>query len=143
MINVTNKLLKAWYELLSGNISVPVYMIDAPASEEGDYVLVRPESGTKIPNAHAYRSQPVIIVEIVTRNKTMIDYTTAGDIDTGIGQLVYDDPATHNLPAQDDIQISRCEKGDQTYLPEDDGTNKHNRIITRWLHVVEELVNQS
>lgn len=143
MINVTNRILKAWYELLNGNLSVPVYRMDAPISEEGHYVVLRVESDTDTPYNHKFVSNPVVITEVVTRFQTMIDDSKAGDIDEEICQLLYSDPAHHLLPVQDDIQITSVHRRDATYLPEDDGSNRYLRLITRNVHRVEQLVNQS
>lgn len=144
MINVTNKVLKAWYELLNGNISVPVYRIDAPATETGNYVLLRVESDTNTPNNHKWIDNPVIITEVVTKFQTMINASLAGDIDSEIAELLFPElPGQHALPAQDDIQIVSVQRRDATYLPEDDGTNRYHRLITRNVHRVGQLVNES
>ena len=143
MINVTNRVLKAWYELLNGNLSVPVYRVDAPATEEGNYVLLRVESNSDTPNNHKFISRPVVITEVVTKFSVMIDDSLAGDIDEEIGGLLYSSPSVHNLPAQDDIQIIHVQRQDATYLPEDDGTFRYHRLITRNIHRVEQLQTQS
>lgn len=143
MINVTNRVLEAWYRLLNANISVPVYRMDAPASETGNYVLLRVESDTDTPNNHKFISNPVVITEVVTKFEIMINDSLAGEIDEEIAELVLPTPAQHNLPTIDDIQITSVQRRDATYLPEDDGTNRYLRLITRNVHRVEQLVNQS
>jgi hypothetical protein len=139
MQNVTNKVMQAWYTLLNGNLSVPVFMVSVPASHEGHYVLIRPESDTETANNHKWISNPVIITEVVTQFETIVDYTVAADIDEEIGTLLYDNPSHHNLPAQDDIQITSVKRRDATYLPEE----KVYSLITRNVHRVEQLINQS
>lgn len=143
MINVTNRVLKAWFELLNGNLSVPVYRTDAPSTEEGNYVLLRVESNSDTPNNHKFISNPVVITEVVTKFSIMIDDSLAGDIDEEIGELLYSSPAQHNLPSQDDIQITSVQRQDATYLPEDDGTFRYQRLITRNVHRVEQLQTTS
>lgn len=144
MRNVTNKVVKAWYELLNGNLSVPVYRTDAPATEAGNYVLLRVESDTDASNNQKFVSTPVVISEVVTKFSIMIDDSLAPDIDSEIADLLFPTtPGLHALPAQDDISISYVERRDITYLPEDDGTNRYLRLITRNVHRVEQLVNQS
>jgi hypothetical protein len=143
MINVTNKILKAWHELLNGNLSVPVYRLDAPISEDGNYVLLRVESDTDVPNNHKWVSTPVIISEVVTRFATITDDSMAGDIDSEIAELLYDSPSQHNLPSQDGVQIVSVKRRDQTYLPEDDGSNRYLRLIVRNVHRVEQIIEQS
>lgn len=143
MINVGNRVLKAWYELLDGNTSVSVYRTDVPISETGNYILLRIESDSDTPNNHKFISNPVIITEVVTKFVTMIDDSLAATIDGEIAALLYSSPAQHNLPAQEDIQITSVQRRDATYLPEDDGTNRYYRLITRNVHRVEQLINQS
>lgn len=145
MINVTNKILKAWYELLNGNLSVPVYRLDAPASEKGNYVLLRIESDTDRSNNSGFVNVPVVITEVVTRFDTMIDDSVAADIDSEISELLYTStPGHHSLPAQEDINIVSVTRRDATYLPEDDGAiPRIHRLITRNVHRVEQFINQS
>ncbi|MBL7739052.1 MAG: hypothetical protein JNK14_07525 [Chitinophagaceae bacterium] len=139
MRNITNKILKAWYELLSGNISVPVYRTDAPASQEGNYVLLRVESDSDTTNNSKFVSNPVIITEVVTKFKAAIDDGVAAEIDDEIGALLFSAPGQHNLPEQDDIQITQVTRQNTTYLPEDDGTFRYHRLITRNVHRVVQL----
>lgn len=140
MINVVNKIVNAWATLLHNNISVPVYVIDAPTTETGDYVLIRPESdGDQNTNNHHFVSNPVIITEVITRFQAMINYTRAGEIDNEIALLLTDRPGTHNLPSQDGISITIVRRQNATYLPEDDGVGRILRLITRNVHRVEQL----
>jgi len=136
MINVSTRILKAWFELLNSNLSVPVYRYDAPRTENGNYVLLRMESDTDTPNNHKFSNNPVVITEVVTRFETMIDDAVAGNIDSEIAGLLYTSPSVHNLPAQSDIQIVYVQRRDATYLPEDDGENRYFRLITRNIHKV-------
>lgn len=136
MINVTNKVLTAWYELLSGNISVPVYRTDAPPEEEGNYVIIRAESETDLTNNTFFVTAPVIITEVITKFKARIDDGLAAEIDSEIGALVKPSPGLHGLPTQTGILISDVRRENNTVLPEDDGTFRYNRIITRNLHRV-------
>lgn len=137
--NIVIKVLNAWYELLNGNISKPVYRVDAPATEEGDYVLLRVESETDSTNNARHVSNPVLIVEVVTKHAIMIDDTVAPGIEDEIMQLVFSNPGVHNLPQQDGIQITDVRKRDSTYLNEDDGTRRIHRLISRWTHRVAQL----
>lgn len=141
MINVANKVLKAWFDMLSGFISVPVYRTDAPPTEQGDYVLLRIESDTDA-NTNNQRniSNPVIITEVVTRFSKRIDDGLAVEIDNEIALLLSSTPATHNLPSQDGIAITRVRRSNATYIPEDDGTFRYMRLVTRNTHRVEQLV---
>lgn len=143
MRNVTGKLLKAWYELLNGNISVPVYRSDSDPKDEGHYVLLRIESDSDNSNNHSFVTNPVIITEVITRFAVRIDDQVVIDIDNEIGVLLKSRSATHNLPVQDDIQIVDVRRSNATYINEDDGTLRYHRLITRNVHRVVQLVNES
>lgn len=136
MKNVIGKLLAAWFELLNGNISVPVYRTDAPPTEEGNFVLLRAESDTDVSNNQNFVTTLVIITEVITKFNARIDDGLAVSIDDEIGQLVKPTSATHALPAQAGIQIVDVRRSNSTVLPEDDGTFRYNRIITRNVHRV-------
>jgi hypothetical protein len=140
MINVGNKILKAWYEMLNNQLSVPVFRTDAPAEQEGNYVIIRIESdSSNNTNNQRFISNPVVITDVVTKFKTEIDDGLAVDIDNEISLLLHSTPATHNLPSQDGIGITRVRRESATYLPEDDGTFRYMRIVTRNTHRVEQL----
>lgn len=139
MINPAHKILSAWFALLNGNLSVPVFRTDAPADYEGNYVIIRIESATDTPNNHVFISNPVLITEVVTSSQIMLDDSVAPMIDEEIGTLLYSSPRQHRLPAQTGIQITSVQRRDATYLPEDDGTKRFLRLITRNIHRVEQL----
>lgn len=138
-INITNAVMKAWYELLNGNLTVPVYRVDAPASQEGNYVLLRVESESNRTNNSRFVTNPVVITEVVTKFAAAIDDGVAGDIDSEIADLLFPLVGQHSLPPQDDIQITDVIRANATYLPEDDGTFRYHRLITRNLHRVVQL----
>lgn len=143
MINVTNKLMKAWYELLNGNLTVPVYRVDAPSSQEGNYVLLRVESDSNRTNNSRFVTNPVIITEVVTKFAAAIDDGVAGEIDSQIAELLFPVVGQHGLPAQDDIQITDVIRANATYIPEDDGTFRYHRLVTRNVHRVVQLAEGS
>lgn len=136
MKNVTGKLLTAWFTLLNGQTSVPVYRTDAPPEEEGNYILLRVESETDNSNNQKFVTNPVIITEVITKFNARIDDGLAPEIDDEIGTLLKSNSATHNLPAQPGIQITDVRRENSTTLNEDDGTFRYNRIITRNIHRV-------
>jgi hypothetical protein len=148
MINVSTRILNAWYQLLGGHISVPVYRYEAPPTEEGNYVVLRVESDTNTPNKQRFFNNPVVITDVVTRFRggERINDELAQQIDEEIGVLLFGQPVPtvkHNLPDQDDIQILSVERQSATYLPENDGTDRYLRIVTRNVHRVEQLINES
>jgi hypothetical protein len=144
MINPGAKILKAWFDLLDGSLSVPVYRTDAPYTETGNYVLLRLESSTELSNKHHFITRPVIITEVVTKFDSMIDDSIAIEIDSEISSLLKTTVGRHNLPDQDGIEINGVSRVNQTILPEDNGSSpKINRLITRNVHIVSELVDES
>lgn len=143
MRNTAGLVMNSWYELLNGNISVPVYRMDAPPEQDGHYVLIRVESDGERSNNQAFVTNPVIITEVVTKFRARIDDGLAIEIDSEIGVLLKTNAATHNLPSQDDIEIVQVRRLNATYINEDDGTHRYHRLITRNLHRVVQLVNES
>lgn len=141
MINPGGKILAAWYSLLNGSLPIPVYRTDAPPDAPEQYVLLRLESSTDARNNHSNVTNPVLITEIVTRFDARIDDEQIFFYDTLIGQALSSSPATHNLPIQSGIQIVTVVRRDQTVLPEDDGTYRYNRLITRNVHRVLETAS--
>lgn len=135
--------MNSWYQLLNGNISVPVCRTDAPSDYDGHYVIIRVESDNDRSNNQAFVTTPVIITEVVTKFGTRIDDGLAIEIDSEIGVLLKTKTGTHNLPAQGDIEIVEVRRSSATYINEDDGTNRYHRLITRNLHRVVQLVNES
>ena len=135
MNNVTNKVLKAWFELLNGKISVPVYRTDAPP-DAINYVLLRAESETDKTNNAKFVTAPVIITEVVCLFNARIDDSLAPGIDDEIAGLLFSAPGKNSLPIQSGIQISGVHRLNATYLPEDDGTFRIHRLITRNVHRV-------
>lgn len=143
MMNVANKVMAAWYQMLNGNISVPVYRVDAPPEERGNYVLLRVESETESSNNHQHVTKPVLITEVVTRDHVRIDDSVAADIDGEISGLLYGPggPSDIQLPQQDDIQFSEVRRSNATYIQEDDGRYRYYTIATRNVHRVVQLIN--
>lgn len=142
MINPGHLILKAWFELLDGEISVPVYRTDAPPEETGNYVLLRMESSTDRRNNHFNVTSPVLITEVVTKYANRINDAEVFEIDSEIGTLLSSTAATHNLPEQEGIQIVSVIRQSVTVIPEDDGTHRYNRLITRNIHRVVQLVTE-
>lgn len=143
--NVTGKLLKSWYEMLNTYIpGVNIYRSDVSSSEDGHYIIIRPESGITKSNNQKHVTSEVIITEVVAQFTTSIDDEIAIQIDNQIAGLLFPGgPGPHGLPAQDDIEISSVIRQNATYLQEDDGTRRYNRIITRNVHRIVQLSEAS
>ena len=137
MIDEDILLLNAWYQLLNGNISLPVYRTDAPP-DATDYVLLRTESSSDRSNNTRFGNELVIITEVVTRfgSGEIINETAAHQVNSEIGQLVLPTPSKHNLPPQGGIQVVTIKRQNKQAFPEDDGSNRYYRVITRNIHRV-------
>lgn len=135
-MNVGNKILKSWYDLLNGEISVPVYRVNAPPSAKWNHVIIRKESETETWIKSAFIKNPIVVVDIVTKFHTVINDSIVDEIDSEIDELYVTLPGRNNLPEQDGIQISLVKKEQTIYLDEDDGTNKIYRHITRYSHAI-------
>jgi hypothetical protein len=138
MINVSTKILDAWYSMLNGQLSidgtsVPVYRTDAPQDAPAFYVVLRVESSTDRSTNSSFVTYPVLISEVVTRFSSgeLIRDDIAASIDSQIATLIKPTPSTIGLTAQSGIQIVSVSRNDETYLPEDDGINRYFRLITR------------
>lgn len=143
--NITGKLLASWYELLNGFVpGVNIYRSDVASSETNHHIILRPESETTASNNQKHVTNVVIITEVVAIFTTAIDDQIAIDIDRQIASLLFQSgPGLHSLPAQDDIEISTVIRQNSTYLQEDDGVRRYNRIITRNVHRVVQLSEAS
>jgi len=131
MINAQNPLMKAWYELLSGNISVPVYRTSAPLDEKGNYVLIRFESENEDHIKLGIWQRMVVIIDIVTRFKNTVTDESANIIDGEISGL-YRSLTGNNLPEQSGIQISNVYRESVRGLQEYDGAEYYYRLVARY-----------
>ncbi len=136
MRNIKNKLMNAWYQMLNGQISVPVYRVDAPPDYEGHYVLLRYESSTYDNNNRDFVDLPVIITEVVTKFPTRIDDGLSADIDDEIAQLLMPSIGHSGLPPQEGIHIVDVRRLNATEIQEDDGTFRYLTLATRNVHRV-------
>lgn len=135
--NITNKVMKAWYEMgTAGSLSVPLYRGDVPAAEEGNYVLLRVESETDNTNNSKFVTNPVIITDVVTKFRVAVKDGVAADIDSELATLLFPSPGQLGLPVQSGIQITEVVRSNATYLYEDDGAFRYHRLITRNRHRV-------
>jgi hypothetical protein len=133
MINTTGLLMNAWYQLLSGVVSV--YKEDVPENVEGNYVLLRAEGGTSMNNKRSFADETVIVVDIVTQVQTMIDRSEVETIDNTINGLIL--PTMQNgLTAQSGMQIHNVKRETFAYITETDGEKKYYRKVSRYTHTV-------
>jgi hypothetical protein len=137
MINYGRLILKAWFEMLDGVVSKPVYRTDADSAETGHYFLIRIESNTTRNTNSSFVNNPVVIIEAITRFENKIDDAVACDMMIEVDQLIFPDPSRNGLPVQTGMQVVKVTKQTETVLAEDNGSfPKINRIVARYLHTV-------
>lgn len=133
-----NLLMDAWYNLIE-NISVPVYRIDVPEDEKGDYVILRPESGTGQNNKRSINDDVVIITDVVTRFVNNVDGSVAEAIDKEIFDLVLPNPQGHGLSDPSGMQILNVKRENFDYLEEFD-VQKYYRKVSRYVHRIHQTI---
>lgn len=133
MIDVQDKLMTAWVELLDGSISVPVYDTSVPDTHSGNYVVLRLESETEQPISSRYWTKPVMVVDIITVFQTVIDPKIARGIANEIAGLVGVMEGV-SLPEQTGMQIGNVYKVSTIPIEEFDGSKYYYRIVARYKH---------
>ena len=132
--NPVYDLLTAWYNLLDGAISVPVYKEQAPAEVSGNYVLLRAESHTQQRNKGLFLSTVVVIVEVVTEFAVAINTATCNEINSEITELLFPTPASHSISLPNH-QVQTITLQNSTYLAED-ADKKYYTKISRYEHLI-------
>ena len=136
MINTMNPLLNSWFSLIGGALGTTSVFISesVPESYTGHYVELRCEGETEDDTKHSFRSDNVVITDIVTQFNMAIDKTFAESIDGIIKNLVRPTPGSIGLPAQSGIQILSVIPETTTYLEEYSSGKKYYRKIVRYKH---------
>lgn len=135
MIAVDDKVMNSWYSLLNGVISVPVYVEGSvPESEGGNYVELRVESESEDDTKHSFRSDLVIITDIVTRFELAPNRSVASGIDNEIKTLIKSTSGINNLATQSGIQILNVIPSDSNFIQEYDSGTIYYRKIVRYTH---------
>ena len=135
MIAVDDKVMNSWQELLDGVISVPVFIEGSvPEDEKRNYVELRVESETQDDTKHSFRSDLVIIADIVTRFSISPNRSVASGIDNEIKTLIKSVPGLNNLVAQSGIQILHVVPSDASFLQEYQSGIIYYRKIVRYTH---------
>lgn len=134
MRNEVGKLLNAYYQCLKTIPSVNVYQVMADAEDEGNYILLRAESETDASNKSSFVTNPIVVMDIVTRHEGAIDASVVDTIDNQARQLLFPTRKTIGLPAQSGIQILNVRAESSTYLDGFDGSVYEHRKITRFFN---------
>lgn len=136
MIAVDDKLMDSWYALIGNALSVEVYKEGSvPESEDENYVELRMESDNEDDTKQSFRSDVVLITDIVTYHNIAIDRSIVSGIDNEIRGLVKPSPGQTGLSQQSGMQIQNVYPSTSFYL-EEKGSNgkKIYRKIVRWTH---------
>jgi len=133
MIAVDDLLMDSWMSLLDGVISVPVYKEGSvPESETGNYVELRWESNSSDDTKQSFRSDEIIITDIVTSFNLSVDRSISAGIDNEIKALINSTPGIHNLAAQSGIQILHVLMETSSGFEEYSSGKKYYRKIVRY-----------
>lgn len=140
MKNVTKQLVDAWFDLLDGNLTynstaVNVYKEDPANDEDYHHVLIRAESETDDSNKQLFVTVPVVIIDIITLHSVSIKRSIVDDIDDQIRELIFPS-RRHGLTNPAGLQIVSVKPANSLYLPDDDGTKRIYRKITRYSHSI-------
>jgi len=136
MIEVMDKLMNSWYAKIGNNaISVPVYKEGSVDNDYGgNYVELRAEGEVQDDTKQSFRSDAVVIVDIVTRFKTVTNRSVCEGIDNEIKQLVKPSPGSVGLAAQTGMQIQHLFPQTTNYFEENEAGTRFYRKIVRWSH---------
>lgn len=132
MINPAPYIRQAYYDALDGSVGVDVYKEDAPIEETGNYIVIRVEGQTDQTNNHAFRTDVVTILDIVTVFDNYIDPDVVEAIDVLVQAAIRNNlNETVDLPNPVDLQLVQARPESTTYLTET-GEKKYFRKITRY-----------
>ena len=137
MTAVDDKVMNSWQELLDGVISVPVFIEGSvPEEYNGNYVELRVESETEDDTKHSFRSDLVIITDIVTRFHVSPNRSVASAIDSEIKTLVRPSPGINGLLKPIGVQILHVIASDAAFLQEYSTGVIYYRKIVRYTHKI-------
>ena len=135
MIEVMDKLMNSWYTKLNNVISVPVYKEGSVDQDyDGNYVELRAEGEVNDDTKQSFRSDAVVVVDIVTRFKVATNRGVCEAIDNEIKQLVKPSPGSVGLSQQSGMQIQHVYPQTSSYFEENESGTRYYRKIVRWTH---------
>lgn len=136
MKNYVGELVKAYYQLLAGNITynsqeVKIYNVAVDANDRFHYIQLRPESETDASNKSSFVTNPVIIADILTLHDGAIDASIVEDIDNQMRQLLF--PTRQGIVIDEsDYQVLNIKAESSNYLEGLNGSKHEHRKITRF-----------
>lgn len=127
------KLMDSWQELIDGVISVPVFKEGSvPEETDSHYVELRAEGENEDDTKHSFRSDNIVLTDIVTVFNMAVDRSRCEEIDNEIKQLIRPAHGVHGLLAQDGMQILSVYPETTNYFEEYDSGKKYYRKIVRY-----------
>ena len=128
------ELKEAWYKRLDINFAIPVFKDGVPATQDGNYVVVRSDGLTDLgPTNSGWFKSVVIVVEIVTKFPVICDTSVASSYAQTVNNAVMYWPNEFNLPIQNHL-ITQITLQSQDEIYEDNDSEKIFRIIKRFEH---------
>jgi len=140
LIETAHHIRKAYFDLLDGNVTlnaveVPVYD-ELNEDYEGEaYIVLGTQTDNDSSNKHAFTSDHVITIDIVTRFVTSARKYPSEVISGQVKALVLPTPSTCALVSPSGLQITAVKKLDDISIPiEQFDTWKVVRKILRYTH---------
>jgi hypothetical protein len=135
MIAVDDKLMDSWYALIGNSLSVNVYKEGSvPEDDTENYVELRMESEFADDTKQSFRSDVVLITDIVTFHNVAIDRSIVSAIDNEIKGLVKPQPQMIGLGQQSGMQIQNVYSSTAGFMEEFSNGKKIYRKIVRYTH---------
>lgn len=140
MIEVMDKLMNSWHSKLNGAISVPVYKEGSVDNDyDGNYVELRAEGEVEDDTKQSFRSDAVVVVDIVTRFKIATNRSICERIDGEIKALVKPSHGVVGLTQQSGMQIQNLRPETTSYFEENEDGIRYYRKIVRWSHRINQI----
>lgn len=132
MRNEIVPLLEAYADCLAGIL--PIYQVSVDSGEKGDHIVLRMEGETDISDKTKFVTNPVVVIDIVTRHQGVIDARVVEQYDNEVRQRIWPDRRTNGLTPWVGTQVILVKFEGATYLDGFDGTQYEHRKITRVSH---------
>lgn len=132
MRNEIVPLLSAYKECL-GDV-LPVYQVAVDSGEKGDHIVLRMEGETDLSDKTKFVTNPVVVIDIVTRHDAAIDASRVEEYDNQVRARIWPTRRTIGLTPWEGTQVILVKFEGASYLDSFDGTQYEHRKITRVSH---------
>lgn len=117
MIDVASRVRKAYYDLLTAALNIPVYDELAEDESSDNYVILSSQFDSDTSNKSSFESTHTITIDIVTRFQTSARKLPSDEIAELIMQAVLPTPRTTGLVSPSDLQITAVRLEDAQSIP--------------------------